>query len=269
MKKEVILSIILILMLIPLLSAATPYSITLPWRYNFASDGILYESGSPDESSSPYFWLNSGAKLIIKGGRGMTIQGDLPTNDYWRKLYSSSNPLDTDNGYHPQNIFRLTSRTKWQNIGQSVYFKIIQDQLSSSPNREEYNGLLLMSRYNQDGSTLYYAGLRVDGYAVIKKKINGQYSTLAYVKIFPGVYNRSTNPNLLPKNTWLGLRSETKTNPDGSVTLSLYLDKNWNGVWTLIAQTTDKANPITNQGYTGIRTDFMDVVFDNYDLRNI
>ena len=39
--------------------------------------------------------------------------------------------------------------------------------------------MLLFNRY-QDGQTLYYGGVRVDGAAVIKKKLAGVYTTLAY-----------------------------------------------------------------------------------------
>lgn len=265
MKKRLFISLIALVLLISLVVGVKASSFT----YHFSVEGVLYESGNMGESSSPYFWINSGGKLILQSGRGMTIQNELPVNDYWRKLYASSNPLDTDNGYHPQNIFRLITKSKWQNFNQSVYFQIKQDQLSPSPNRAEHNGLLLMSRYNGDGNTLYYAGLRVDGYAIIKKKLNGKYTTLAYTKIFPGTYNRLTNPNLLTKNKWIGLKSEVKNNANGSVTIKLYYDQNWNNNWVLIAEATDNNNPIKTEGYAGIRTDFMDVVFDKYDLRTI
>ncbi|HLC78673.1 MAG TPA: hypothetical protein VJH92_06115 [Candidatus Nanoarchaeia archaeon] len=267
MKKRLGLFFILCALL-PLVNAAATAPVSSPWKYYFSTNGTLYEAGSMAESSSPYFWLNSGAKLILLNGRGMTIQGDLPVNDYWRKYYSSDNPTDTDNGYHPQNLFRLLTRLEWQNFNQTVYFQIKKNQLSSSPNRAEHNGLLLMSRYQANGDTLYYAGLRVDGNAIIKKKLNGKYYTLASDKIFPGTYNKLTNPNLLPKYAWLGLRSEVKNNPDGSVTIKLYMDRGWSGAWTLIAQAIDKSSPIKTKGYAGIRTDFMDVVFDNYELRN-
>ena len=267
-KEVLVLILIFILLSLTYIQAASPAIVSSPWKYSFSVDGTLYESGSMDQSTSPYFWLNSGAKLILLNGRGMTIQGYLSANDYWRKLYSINNPLDTDNGYHPQNIFRLLTRSKWQNFQQTAYFKISKDQLSSSPNRAEHNGLLLISRYlNEDD--LYYAGLRVDGNAIIKKKLNGKYFTLAENKIFLGTYNRDSNPSLLPKNTWLGLRSEIKNNVDSSVTIKLYLDKNWNNRWVLIAQATDKNNPIKTEGYAEIRTDFMDIVFDNYELKNI
>ncbi len=247
-------------------NAASPAPVSSPWKYSFSSDATLQETGSESESSSPYFWVNSGAKLIIAGGRGMTVQGALPAEDSWRKLYSKENPLDTDDGFHPQNIFRLVTRSKWQNVQETAYFKISNDQLSRSSNRAEHNGILLMSRYGAGGDTLYYTGIRVDGNAIIKKKVNGKYETLASNKVFSGTYNRESNPNLLPKNTWVGLRSQVKDNADGSVTIKVYMDKNWNNNWVLIAEATDKSNPIKGSGYAGIRTDFMDVTFDNYEL---
>lgn len=270
MKRGIYLGLVLIMLFsITYIQAVSPAIVSSPWIYTFSSNGTLIETGSMPESSSPYFWLNSGAKLIIQNGRGITIQGDLPINDYWRKFYYQDNPLDTDGGYHPQNIFRLATRSQWQNFQQSTYFKITKDQLSLSPNRAEHNGLLLMSRYQSNGDTLYYVGLRVDGNAIIKKKLNGVYTTLASVKLFSGTYNRNSNPNLLPKNIWLGLRSQIVNNADESVSINLYMDKGWNNNWTLVAQAIDKSNPIKTQGYAGIRTDFMDVVFDNYELRNI
>jgi hypothetical protein len=218
------------------------------------------------DSSSPYFWVNSGAQMRLANGRGMTIQGDLPEGHPWRAIYAAANPLDTDNGKHPQNIFRLVGRSRWQNSQQEAYFKIAKDNLSASPNRDGHNGLLLFNRY-QDSQSLYYTGIRVDGSVVIKKKLNGTYTTLGMKKIFPGTYNRMTNPNLLPHDTWIGLRSVVRTNANGSVTIQVYTDVSWKGIWTLALTAVDDGSsgaPITAAGYGGIRTDFMDVIFDSY-----
>ena len=247
--------------------------VTSPYVYNFNTGGLLHEVGSLDESSSPYWWVNSGGSLTLANGRGQTIQGDLSSLSPWRTLYRANNPTDTDSGLHPQNIFRLVTRSKWQNAREEAYFIITKDNLSASSNRNSSNGLLLFNRY-QDGSNLYYTGIRVDGAAVIKKKLNGSYHTLAYVPgIYPGVYNRNTNPNLMPKNKWIGLRSETETLSNGSVRIRLYLDKGWQGQWTLIAEAIDSGTqlgaPIQKAGYGGIRTDFMDVLFENFRFTTI
>jgi len=62
------------------------------------------------------------------------------------------------------------TKTKWTNYEQSAYYKIDRYVLSADPHRQPSNGLLLFNHY-QDGQTLYYAGLRVDGYVTIKKNI--------------------------------------------------------------------------------------------------
>ena len=273
LKKIFYFAIILIILSVDKsisVEANPPANVTSPFFYNFNSNGVLYETGNERDSTSPYFWLNSGAKLIIEGGNGKTIQNELLSNDSWRLNYLRSNPIDTDNGFHPQNIFRLFTRSNWLNFQQTLYFKIIKYQLSLSPNRQGHNGLILMSRY-QNSNNLYYSTLRVDGYAVIKKKINGVYYTLVSKKVFPGTYDRILNPNLLPKDTWLGLRSEIKNN-NGSVTIKLYLDNGMTNNFVLLTQATDTGiggSPIFNQGFAGIRTDFMDVYFENYKLVNI
>jgi len=255
--------------------ASIAAAVNSPFHYAFSVNGTLSEAGSMDESSSSYWWLNSGGYFYLTNGIGETIQGDLPALNKWRVAYSISNPEDTDNGYHPQNIFRLVSRSKWQNFQQEAYLQIERDQLSSSPNRNASNGLLLFNRY-QDSATLYYTGIRVDGYAVIKKKINGVYYTMAYNPIVTGVapYNRDANPNLLPKNIWIGLRSQVKTNSDGTVSVKLYMDRGKTGNWTLVAQATDNGKsyggaPILNAGFGGIRTDFMDVQMDDYQMTSL
>ena len=232
---------------------------------------LLEESGSMEESQSSEWWLNSGGKVFIEGNSIKTIRGELPANDRWRIEYASTNPSDTDNGYHPQNIFRLVTRDKWQNFSQQVYFKINKDNLSKSINRGGWSGVFLFNRY-QDGNNLYYTGVRVDGALVIKKKINGTYYTMAYKKVYPGIYNRNNKPSLLPHNSWLGLKSEVETSPSGSVSIKLYLDKDGTGNWDPVLEAVDRketygGNSIINPGFAGLRTDFMDVEFENYNIK--
>lgn len=245
-----------------------------PFYYSFKVDGVLDEAGKMDDSSSPYFWLNSGGQFILKNGIGKTVQGKLNKFNKWRLAYYASNPIDTDDGYHPQNILRLVTRSKWQNFRQEIYYRIMKDNLSTSPNRNASNGLLLFNRYI-NGNNLYYTGIRVDGTAVIKKKINGTYYTMAQKPLFSGAkYDRNSNPNLLPKNVWIGLRSEVKTNNDGTVSVKLFMDNGKTGNWILIAEAKDDARSyggavISSEGYAGARTDFMDVEFDDYRIVKI
>lgn len=241
--------------------------------YTFNSSGTLFEAGSLSLSSSPYWWVNSGAFLVLSGTVGSTAQGSLPTLSPWRILYAANNSADTDNGFHPQNIFRLVTKSKWNNVREQGIFRVKADNLSNSPNRNSSNGILFFVRY-QDSDTLYYTGIRVDGSAVVKKKINGTYYILASKQIIPGTYNHSSKPNLIPKNTWIGLRTETVTNSNGTVGIKLYTDIGNTGTWTLAVSALDDnksygGKAITASGYAGIRTDFMDVEFDNFKLENL
>ncbi len=253
--------------------ASVAATVTSPFYYSFNSAGTIYETSNINLSTSPYWWIDSGAKMVISGNTGATVHNSLPANDYWRVLYGKNNPLDTDSGYHPQNIFRLVSRNTWHNFDQQMYYKIDADNLSASPNRSISNGLLLFNRY-KDSQNLYYAGLRVDGTAVIKKKTNSVYYTLAQTKIFPGTYNASTSPNLLPHNNWIGIKTEVTTTTSGTVLIKLYDDVGKTGNWKLLLQATDDGKSyggavINGNYYVGVRTDFMDVSFENYQISSI
>lgn len=257
--------------LAPRAEAAEARKVSSPFLYTFNVDGILHETGSMSESSSPYFWLNSGGKLLIKNGTGSTILGALSSSDRWAKLYKSSSSVDTDQGKYPQNLFRLLTRSKWNNASQEIRFKIDSVNKTNTPNRDGYSGILLMSRY-LDGNNLYYAGVRMDGGAVIKKKYNGKYYTLASKKqVFPGTYNKSSNPNLIPEDKWMRLKSDARTQSDGSVIITLSLDRGNGKFETLLTVKDTKANgggTLTKDGYMGFRTDYMDVIFDNYRIQS-
>ncbi len=243
-------------------------SVSSPFYYSF--DGSDFEeTSSMSQSPNPHWWLSSGGRFYLDGV-GETVHNSLATNDYWRLLYAANNPVDTDNGYHPQNIFRLVTRSKWGNARQQVYFRILKDNLSASPNRAATNGVLLLNRY-KDENNLYYTGIRVDGAAVIKKKIAGTYYTIASKKIFAGTYNRVSKPSLLPKNVWMGLTTEVLNNSNGSVRIRLHVNAG-NGVWSLIFDSVDNGYggaPFTAAGYGGMRSDFMDVDFDHYLAKNL
>jgi len=244
---------------------------------NFFSDNFdnikLKETGSMEESTSPGWWLNSGGYFYSKKKVGKTFQKMVPRTNRWHERYRKSNARDTDNGSHPQNIFRLVTRSKWNNLSQEAYFRINRNNLSKSKYRNESNGLLLFNRY-QDGNNLYYTGIRVDGKAVIKKKIKGKYYTMGQKRVYKGKYNREDKPNLLPKHTWIGIKSEVVTNSDDTVTVKLYIDKNQSGNWQLVLESVDNnakygGEAIKSAGYGGIRTDFMDVDMDNYKIQEL
>jgi hypothetical protein len=255
--------------------ASVALTVSSPFQYNFLVPGQLNEAGSMDESTSPYWWLNSGGYFTLKNNVGMTAQGSVPSKNSWYRAYASSNALDTDGGTHPQNLFRLVTRSKWESVRQEASYYIVKDNFSSSPNHNASNGLLLMSRYADAGQTLYYAGIRVDGTAVIKKKYKGVYYTMAQEKVFPGTYSGTQDDkNLIPHQQWIRLRSDTKTNSGGTVTITLSMQLPGKAWQVLLAATDTGKNyggtpPISASGYAGIRTDFMDVQFKDYRLEKI
>lgn len=253
-----------------MLTAALPLSKHEPFTYTFAVDGVLQEAGSPQESTSPYWWLNSGGLLILKDGVGRTIEGKLDPLDRWRVRYGVSSPTDTEQGAQPQNLFRLITRSQWQHPRTEVEFFIAADNRSESPNRNESNGVLFMSRY-KDADTLYYAGVRVDGHAVIKKKYQGTYYTMAEKPIFPGEYRPGVN--LLPQEVWFALRMETVTREDG-VHITLLMRDGDSDTWVELLSTVDDGRAygtprIEDAGAVGIRTDFMDVRFGEVRIEEI
>lgn len=235
----------------------------------------LEESGSMKKSASSDWWLNSGGLMNIDKSQFRTNAGALPKNNKWRKLYTKTNPTDTDEGYYPQNIFRLVTKRQYQNLSQKVYFNIADINLSESENRSESNGVLLFNRY-QDGDNLYYTGLRVDGAVVIKKKLAEKYYTLAEKHLFTGSgkYSHSSNPNLIPTDKWIGIKSEVITDDNGAVDIRLFIDRDDSGNWNLELEKKDMDNvygktAITKQGYAGIRSDFMDVAFKDYSVQEV
>ncbi|MDZ4285118.1 MAG: hypothetical protein U1A28_04805, partial [Patescibacteria group bacterium] len=206
--------------------------------YGLSPERLVQEEGSMAETSDAAWWVSSGGYFSILGETGATVRGELADNDYWRKVYALDNPIDTDDGYRPQNVFRLVTKKQAKNVSQQAYFTIERYNTSESPNRQAHNGILFFSRY-VDANNLYYTGIRVDGYVVIKKKIKGTYYTLATKKIFDGTYNRTTSPILLPTLVWIGVRSVVATMPDGTILISVDVDKNNSGSWERVLSALD------------------------------
>lgn len=254
-----------LLVVLPSIAGASPaLEVTSPFNYSFSTPGVLEESRLMGDSSSPYFWLASGAKLIVEDGVGKTIQGPL-VSDNWKNIYAKKNAVDTDLGVYPQNSFRLLTRSEWHDFTEEVSFKINKTNLTDSYNRDAYSGFFLFSKFKNDNN-YYYAGVRMDGQAVIKKKVNGVFYTLGSVQVFgeTRAYNRDSNPNLLPQDKALRLRLVTKDLSDTSSELLLYVDRG-DGIWLPVLDVTDK-NALRGITYAGIESDFMDVVLDNYNL---
>lgn len=108
--------------------------------------------------------------------------------------------------------------------------------------------------------------------------MKGVYYTLAYEPFIDisdkGAWNKNSNPNLLPKDIWIGLRSEVVTDSSGVVNIKVYVDMGKTGNWVLVVEAEDDGKSYSGPafleaGHAGIRTDFMDVEFDDYSIRSI
>ncbi|MGB0757438.1 MAG: hypothetical protein ACPGO5_03205 [Patescibacteria group bacterium] len=243
------------------------------YYYNsFNGNYTIEESGTIFTSDDPDWSLSSGAYFYASDGVGSTIQGPLQSTDHWFDIYKESNSRDTDGGYFPQNIFRLVLLKQFTNFEQQSYFYITENNNSESWYRNGSNGLLFFNRYH-DADNLYYVGIRVDGGVTIKKKVGGTYYDIAYNKIFEGEYDRGSNPSLLPTNKWIGLKSEVTNIDDNQVLIRVFVDLDRSGNWILVSEGVDDGisfgGEVLKGGFAGIRTDFMDVQFDDYMIQEI
>lgn len=238
----------------------------------FERNQRIEETGVLPRNSKDPWWLSSGAYFYVDNGLGQTVHGNLDKLDPWRLAYLKNNPEDTEQGYKPQNIFRLVFRNLIQNYTQEVYFRIDNINMTKSVNRNSSNGIFLFNRYmNEDN--IYYTGIRVDGAVVVKKKIAGKYYTMYFKNYYPGNYLKDNNPNLIPVDKWIGLKSEITNTAEG-VNIKVYMDPDMSGEWELVADTTDVSglfgeSVFAEAGYTGIRTDFLDVSFTGYSVKTL
>lgn len=240
---------------------------------SFPLELSLEEAESMNASSDVCWWVDSGALFSVHNGIGQTHMGPIYHGSRWRQLYALSDPIDTENGSYPQNIFRLINKVPRQDFYGEFYFNIKSYQTSKSPERNGSNGVLFLGRY-VNADNLYYAGVRVDGTAVIKRKLNGLYETLGTVTLDNGTdYDRTKNPNVLPMGEWIGLSMNIKNETDARVMIQLgiYRHNTWQTVLTVIDDPSRLPNGVmlTHAGNIGIRTDFMDVEFKNYKITTL
>lgn len=243
---------------------------TSPLCDSFPRDLSLEEADRVDTSADPCWWLDSGAVFFIQDGIGQTQMGTLPETSRWVKLYAESDAIDTKFGQYPQNIFRLINKMPAQDFREAVYFNIDSYNAINSPNRNESNGVFLFGRY-RNSNDLYYGGIRVDGTVVIKRKLNGIYETLASaIYDNSSSYDSTSNPNLLPTGQWIGIALEMKNTSGTKIMIQLDADMGdgWQTVLTTIDDPTKLPDGglLTFPGNTGIRTDFMDVLFKDYSI---
>lgn len=246
---------------------------------HFDCNGALEEVGDPSESESALWWLDSGARFFVVNDVGRTLSGTLSSSSRWRMRYERSNSADTERGTRPQNIFRLFTRVPFQNIREEAYFRMFAYDTSESRNRNSSNGFSLISRY-QNANNFYYGGIRVDGSAVIKKKLDGAYRELAYAESFlPEQANGNAAQELISGQKSIGVRFKTTDTGNGQVELKLFVrtpsaspsetnsEKNeWREILSAVDNGTS-GRIIKSPGLAGIRTDFMDAEIAHYEAR--
>ncbi len=241
---------------------------------DFSADTILYETESAEKSQNKNWWLNSGGIFFARDGVGKTISGDLPLNSPMRITYNIWNSKDSNQGKNPQNLFRLITKEDHQNFSEEFYFKIKKINSSESDNKNSSNGVFMFIR-REDDENLYYAGIRVDGRAVIKKKVNGAYKTLALEQLYFSKERseKEADKELIPLDSWLGLRAIVENKANNRVSIKLYHDTGKTGHWNLAAEALDELkddeSKLLNSGGGGIRTDFADVEFDDFMILDI
>src|SRR3989338_2666947 len=67
-RGVLVVTLILAILTITFIEASTARIVNSPYHYTVNTDGTLYEVGDEQKTTSPYWWLNSGAKLIISNG---------------------------------------------------------------------------------------------------------------------------------------------------------------------------------------------------------
>jgi hypothetical protein len=206
--------------------------------------------------------VSSGALFFRDGGVGRTIVGELPADSPWRARYARSNPRDTDGGAHPQNVFRVVRRQSLGDASQSLTFRILRTNRTSSGNRNASNGVFLFQRYLGEND-LYATGIRVDGNAAIKKKSGGRTYTLGLADLFGGGrgWNSGGNSNFIPEGRAITIRTESRDEA-GGVHRRWFVDDRL--VIDLVDDGRIGGSPHFGSGLGGIRTDFMDLEFDDY-----
>jgi hypothetical protein len=226
----------------------------------------LQETLRPEESVDENWWLILGGLMNIEDDSWSTIHGELKATDSLRKKYLRTNPLDTDNGYHPQNVFKLVSRKDSHHSIQEITFSIDKYNQSRSPNRNASSGVFIIENY-KDIDNFYQIGLEIDGKAVIKKKINGIYSTLGEIQLWGenDSYDNDSKPNLIPENQNVNFRIE-KNQTDNALSFKFFLKDG--DEWKLIQESID-TKEILPPGKVGIRSDFMDLTIKDYLLDNV
>lgn len=173
---------------------------------------------------------------------------------------------------HYRYVFELLTKRKWADADQAVHIRIMGQDLAGA-RLDEHCGVFLLARY-KNKRNYYSAGLLDDGRAVIEKTRNGRSSVLATQQAFGDVlkYDPYSNPNLLPKDHWVGLGVEIRNRADGSVWITLYVDHNGTGDWEKVATAIDRGERgaiLNAAGASGIRARRIVMQFKEFKSQSV
>jgi len=136
----------------------------------------------------------------------------------------------------------LTRRDDFKSVSVSFDLLVRGLDVGSEAQQNPWDGVQLWLRYVSEDCHYYAAVSRRDNTLVIKKKASGTYFTLG-----PAV------PYAVPFNSWQSVRATINDNPDGTVTIAVYLGD------ALLATVTDNGSvggpPIHQAGRVGLRAD--------------
>jgi len=200
---------------------------------------------------SPDWTLNSGSLFSVSTPTGQAFTSghidDIDPNAF------SSNGTDSA-------IFRLTSRRDdFRNVRVDMDLSVEAWGSTRSTPANDWDGVHMWLRYQNEVSTYYASLARRDGRMVIKKKCPGGWVNGGhYVELSDEVVGYPARTDL-----WDSFSVSVDNNADGSVTLQTWRDGK------LILETVDRGTgcaPITSAGAVGLRGDNARLYFKDFTV---
>jgi hypothetical protein len=180
-------------------------------------------------------WDMTSGSLFLRDGLWWTGRPDDVSPDAWSSAGNDSA------------VFRLTTRQTFRNARVSLSLRVGEFTTTARTVAEDWDGVHIFLRY-QSQYQLYYASInRRDGTTAIKKKEPGGPSNGGTY------YTLATGLAVVPIGEWQEVAASVRTQPDGSVRISLYRGPD------LLLDVIDDGRlggpPITAPGAVGIRGD--------------
>jgi hypothetical protein len=218
------------------------FTAVMPGSGLISNEYAFYNPGHADAVKSPTWEMTSGS-LFASGGAGWTGKVD-------GKRPDAASAKATDSA-----VFRLrTTDQSFRDVQVGLQVKIVKQTSTTRTPVSDWDGVHIWLRY-QNLHHLYAVSVaRRDGAVVIKKKCSGtDGGDDSYYSL-----SKETLGYPITPGAWRPVAAAARTNPDGSVTLTLSV----NG--TAVASATDAGTgcaPITAAGAMGLRGDNSEFLF--------